>query len=178
MPKNMHTSPKTAPGQTPPRTATTHPATMRLHAFLTTPFAEKTKYTKRKSVTFCARGYSDVIVGCRKRSNDDLHRARQGVVSRARTKRLSKARAMQGRAGQGGTGTPFRKKISLASSTNEDVVDTGGVVFKKHHSTGCLPTCDSQARMRTAGSNIHRAATRSRPYPSRTPLDTRTCSKR
>ena len=55
------------------------------------------------------------------------------MVSRARTKRLSKARAMQGRAGQGGTGTPFRKKISLPSSTNEDVVDTGGVVFKKHH---------------------------------------------
>ena len=178
MPKNMHTSPKTAPGQTPPpdsHNASSHNATA---CVFDDAICRKNEVHQAKERNILRQGVLGCYCGCRKRSNDDLHRARQGVVSRARTKRLSKARAMQGRAGQGGTGTPFRKKISLPSSTNEDVVDTGGVVFKKHHSTGCLPTCDSQARMRTAGSNIHRAATRSRPYPSRTPPDTRTYSKR
>ena len=131
--KNMHTSPKIAPGHTPrpdSHNASSHNATA---CVFDDAICRKNEVHQAKERNILRQGVLGCYCGCRKRSNDDLHRARQGVVSRARTKRLSKARAMQGRAGQGGTGTPFRKKISLPSSTNEDVVDTGGVVFKKHH---------------------------------------------
>ena len=99
------------------------------------------------------------------------------MVSCARTKRISKRVQCRGRAGQGGAGTPDRNKISLRSLTDEDVVDAGGVVFKNTIASGCLPACDNQTAMRTAGSNMHRAATALTPLPVQKPPDTRRHAK-
>ena len=84
----------------------------------------------------------------------------------------------RGKEGQGGAGISKRRKISLTSSTNEDLTYAGGLVLKHTMESGGLPTCNSRARMRTACSNIQCAATALTPQPVQNPPDTRRQCKR
>ena len=91
------------------------------------------------STKICVRGYSDVLVGV-ENAKMTTCKGRGRGWSAVRGQEAQQARAMQGRAGQGGDGTPFRRIISLPSSTDEDVVDAGGVVFKNTSESCCEPS--------------------------------------
>ena len=132
----------------------------------------------RKERTILRQGVLGCSCGCRNRPNDDLQRARQGVVSRAHERGIARRVQCKGRAGQRGAGIPFRMKILLPSSMAENLTYAGGVVLKNTMESGGLPTCDSRARMRTACSNMHRAATALAPKPFRNPPDNHRYLKR
>jgi hypothetical protein len=131
----------------------------------------------RKERTILRQGVLGCSCGCRNRPNDDLQRARQGVVSRAHERGIARRVQCKGRAGQRGAGIPFRMKILLPSSMAEDLTYAGGVVLKNTMESGGLPTCDSRARMRTACSNIQRAATALATKPLQTWPNTRDMMK-
>ena len=92
------------------------------------------------------------------------------MVSRARIKRHSKRVQCRGRAGQGGLAHLFLNEDLVAQLDERRSYPRRGLVLKNTIASGCLPTCDSQARMRTAVSNKHRAATALAPLPLQKPL--------
>ena len=103
---------------------------MRLHAFLTTPFSEKTKYTKRKSVHFCARRYSDVIVGVESPQMTTCTGRGRGW-SAVRAQRGS-ARRVQCRAGQGREGLAhLSERRSRYPARRTKMLSTQGVWCSK-----------------------------------------------
>ena len=157
--KNVHTSPKTAPGQPPPGTTTTHASHNAIACAIHDNIYEKNGGHHANERINLRQGVLGCSCGCRYRPNDDLQRVRQGVVSRAHERGIARRVQCKGRAGQRGAGIPFRMKIVLPSSMAEDLTYAGGVVLKNTMESGGLPTCDSRARMRTACSNIQRAAT-------------------
>ena len=71
--------------------------------------------------------------GCRNRKNDDLPRARQGVVSRARIKRHSKRVQCRGRAGQGGLAHLFLNEDLVAQLDERRSYLRRGSGVEKHH---------------------------------------------
>ena len=76
--------------------------------------------------------------------------------------------------------SPQKKHLfDLVAQLDERRFDlyAGGLVLKNTMESGGPPTCDSRARMRTACSNIQRAATALTPQPVQKPPDTRRQSK-
>ena len=169
--KNVHTSQKTPPGTDPPpdsHNASSHSASASVFFDDICSKNEVDHAKERKNLRQEVLGCS---CGCRKRKNDDLQRARPGGGQPCAHKEAQQARTMQGRAGKGRLAHLSRMQILLTSLSNEDVTYAGGVVLKNTIASDCLPTCDSQARIRTAVSNIHRAATALAPLPFQKPLD-------
>ena len=176
----MHTSPKTAPGQPPPGTTTTHASHNAIACAIHDNIYEKNGGHHASERINLRQGVLGCSCGCRNRPNDDLQRVRQGVrvVSRAHERGIARRVQCKGRAGQRGAGIPFRMKILLPSSMAEDLTYAGGVVLKNTMESGGLPTRDSRARVRTACSNIQCAATALTPQPVQKPPDTRRQCKR
>ena len=132
----MHTSPKTAPGQPPPGTTTTHASHNAIACAIHDNIYERNGGHHANKRINLRQGVLGCSCGCRNRPNDDLQRVRQGVVSRAHERGIARRVQCKGRAGQRGAGIPFRMKILLPSSMAEDLTYAGGVVLKNTMESG------------------------------------------